>query len=192
MDAAGRALLHEITARRPGRRRFAVRGLLARFGRLFQRNGRTEAVTTTVRFDAAPAAVWDGLLFYEEVPRRPLWLLRLFLPRPIRTLGKQTEVGATIECVYEDGHMLKRITAAQPARLVRFDVIDQDLGIEHCVSMDGGSYEIRPCGFGSEVALTTLYRGHLRPRWLWRPLERSLAHRVHRHILDGMRATVAR
>jgi hypothetical protein len=53
--------------------------------------------------------------------------------------------------------------------------------------MQGGSYEFRADGTGSRVVLATLYSGHLRPRWLWRPLERFLAHRLHRHILDGMR-----
>jgi hypothetical protein len=56
--------------------------------------------------------------------------------------------------------------------------------------MQGGSYEIRAEGGGAEVVLTTRYRGHLRPRWLWRPFEHFVAHRLHRHILDGMRASL--
>ena len=56
--------------------------------------------------------------------------------------------------------------------------------------MTGGSYEMSDHPGGSELVLTTRYRGHLRPRWLWRPLERFLAHRLHRHILDGMRAAL--
>ncbi len=56
--------------------------------------------------------------------------------------------------------------------------------------MSGGSYELSPDRGGCELTLTTSYRGHLRPRWLWRPLEHSLAHRLHHHILDGMRAAL--
>ena len=74
---------------------------------------------------------------------------------------------------------------------MRFDVLEQRLGVEDCVSMSQGSYEIRTMGDGSEVVLTTHYCSHLRPRRLWRPLERCLAHRLHRHILDGMRAALA-
>ena len=163
---------------------------LAHFGRLFPRNGTIEDVATKVRFNAATETVWQGMLFYEEVPSRPMALLRLFLPAPVRTEGEKTRVGATIECTYDGGYLQKRITAAERARLVRFDVLVQHLGVEDCISMTGGSYEMSDRAGGSELVLTTRYRGHLRPRWLWRPLERFLAHRLHRHILDGMRAAL--
>ncbi len=164
--------------------------LLARIGRIFPQNANIEAVATTVHFEAAPEAVWQAMMFYEEVPRRPMPLLRMFLPAPIRTQGEKTRVGAIIECTYDGGYLAKRITEAEPARVVRFDVLVQQLGIEDCISMQGGSYDIREDGGGSEVVLTTRYRGHLQPRWLWRPFEYFLAHRLHRHILDGMRDTL--
>jgi hypothetical protein len=161
---------------------------LSRLGRLFPRNDSAEVVATKVHFDVPPEAVWRGMVFYEEVPRRPTPLLRMFLPTPVRTRGEKTRLGALIECTYEGGYLEKRITAVEPARFVQFEILVQQLGIEECISMDGGSYEIRAEGTaGSEVVLSTLYRGHLRPRWLWRFLERFLAHGLHNHILDGMR-----
>ncbi|HMK74509.1 MAG TPA: SRPBCC family protein [Myxococcaceae bacterium] len=163
---------------------------LARIGRLFPRNAAVESVRTRLHFDAAPDDVWQRMLFYEEVPRRPMLLLRLFLPAPVRTEGAKTRVGETIRCTYQDGYLEKRITAVEPPRLIRFEVSLQQLGIEDCISMTGGSYQIepRPMGAGCELVLTTRYHGFLRPRWLWRPLERFLAHRLHHHILSGMRA----
>jgi hypothetical protein len=163
---------------------------LSRVGRLFPRNTTVDSVKTVVRFEASPEAVWQGMLFYEEVPRRPTPLLRMFLPLPLRTEGDKTRVGATIACTYESGYLEKRITAAEPGRFVRFDVLVQELGIEDCISMGEGSYDIRSETEGSEVVLTTRYRGHLRPRWMWRPFERFLAHRLHHHILDGMRVAL--
>jgi hypothetical protein len=147
-------------------------------------------VETALHLNATPEEVWQGILFYEEVPRRPLWFLRIFLPRPIRTDGEKTRVGAIVCCTYDSGYLLKRITAFEPAHLMRFDVLEQRLGVEDCVSMSQGSYEIRATRDGSQVVLTTHYCSRLRPRRLWRPLERFLAHRLHRHILDGMRATL--
>jgi hypothetical protein len=167
-----------------------VMTVLARVGRLFPPSNTVEAVHTKVHLNASPERVWQGMLFYEEVPGRPSALLRMFLPAPIRTQGEKTRVGATIECNYEGGYLEKRITAAEPGRFVRFDVLVQQLGVEDCISMQGGSYEIRAEEGGSEVVLTTLYRGRLRPRWLWRPLEHFLAHRLHRHILEGMRVAL--
>jgi len=176
--------------RDPSLRRASLHNLASRVGLLFPRNTRSESVETALRLRATPAEVWQGILFYEEVPRRPRWFLRIFLPRPIRTDGEKTRVGGVVRCTYDGGHLLKRITAVEPPRLMRFDVLEQRLGIEDCVSMQQGSYEIRATGDGSAVVLSTRYCSRLRPRWLWRPLERCLAHRLHRHILEGMRATL--
>ena len=164
--------------------------LLASVGRLFPRNETVEAVQTRVHFDTSPEIVWQGMLFYEEVPQRPAPLLRLFLPAPVRTEGEKTSVGALIECTYDGGYLEKRITEVETARSVRFEVLLQQLGVEDSISMTGGSYVLRPDRGGCELALTTEYRGHLRPRWLWRPLEHFLAHRLHHHILDGMRTSL--
>jgi hypothetical protein len=164
--------------------------LLARVGRLFPRNETDDDVATKTHFAASPETVWRGMIFYEEVPRRPTTLLRMFLPLPVRTQGEKTRVGATIECTYDGGYLEKRITAAETARFVRFEVLVQKLGIEDCISMQGGSYEYRAMDGGTDVVLTTGYRGHMRPRWLWRLFEHFLAHRLHHHILDGMRVTI--
>jgi hypothetical protein len=115
----------------------------------------------------------------------------MFLPTPVRTRGEKTRVGAIIECTYDGGYLEKRITEAEPAQFVRFEVLVQQLGVEDCISMQGGSYEITKDGHGSKVVLATRYSGHLRPRWLFRPFEHYLAHRLHRHILDGMQAMLA-
>jgi hypothetical protein len=160
-------------------------------GRLFRPRLAVDAVTTRAGFDESPEAVWQRMMFYEEVPHRPPLLLRVFLPIPVKTQGNGKDVGATVECSYSRGGLVKRITVLDRPRLVRFDVIEQHLGVERCVTTVEGSYEIRADGRGSDVALTTKYRGHLRPRWLWRPFERLLAHQLHRHILDGMGATRA-
>jgi uncharacterized protein YndB with AHSA1/START domain len=162
--------------------------LLARIGRLFPRNEATDAVVTTMHVDAPPEAVWRAMVFYEEIPRRPSPLLRLLLPTPLRTEGEKTRPGALVECTYDGGHLQKVITGVEPPRALRFDVRVQALGIEDCITMTGGSYELAAGEGGTEVVLTTRYRGHLRPRWLFRPFERFVAHRVHRHILSYLAA----
>lgn len=157
-------------------------------GRLFPESSAIEAVTTTAQFDMPADALWQAMMFYEEVPSPPPLLLRWFLPCPVRTQGAGKHEGALVECTYSRGSLTKRITVLERPRLVRFEVLEQRLGIERCLTTVEGSYEFRPRGSGTEVALTTRYRGHLRPRVLWRPLERLLAHQLHRHILGGMGA----
>ncbi len=162
---------------------------VARLGRLFPVNSLAETVRTSIHFDATAEEVWQAMLFYEEVPRRPAPVLRLFLPAPIRTEGDKARVGAAIRCTYEGGYLEKRIIEAAPPHLLRFEVTVQALGIEDAILMEGGFYQIDSDrdGVGCNLVLATRYCGHLRPRWLWRPLERFLAHRLHRHILWGMR-----
>ena len=157
-------------------------------GRLFPPSLAIDVVTTTATFDAPPDDVWQRMMFYEEVPHRPSLLLRTFLPSPVRTQGGGKEVGTVVACTYSRGDLTKRITVLDRPRLVRFEVLEQHLGLERCLTTVEGSYEFSAGARGTEVALTTQYHGHLRPRWLWQPLERMLAHRLHRHILEGMGA----
>lgn len=169
-----------------GRRGPLFRQVLDRMARWLPRNPRVDAVTTRLELDLPPERVWDALRFYEEIPTRPSALLRLVLPTPRRSEGQKGQPGALIRCTYEGGYLVKRITVADRPRLLRFEVVEQHLGIDSCLSLGGGSYEVREREAGCEVLLTTAYRGHLRPRFLWLPLERALAHAVHRHILGGI------
>jgi len=127
-------------------------------------------------------------MFYEDVPGRPPLLLRLLLPSPIRSEGRKHRVGATVRCVYQPGDLLKRITVVEAPHSLRFDVIQQRLGIESCILALGGSYSTRASGEGTDVVLATNYQASLRPRALWRPLEAFLLRQLHRHVLRGIRA----
>ena len=169
-----------------------TRRLFDRIGRLFPRNPHSEPVHTGMVVDASPQEIWDGILFYEEVPGTAPWHLRLFLPAPVRTEGDKHRVGAMIRCTYEDAYLVKKITHLEPGRLMRFDVLEQGLGVEGSLTMGEGSYAIRPRADGCEVVLTTHYRGHVRPRWLARRIEHHLAHELHRYILRGMKQHIAR
>ena len=164
------------------------REVLWLLGSLFPQSLAIDVVTTTAAFDAPPDEVWQKMMFYEEVPHRPPLLLRMFLPNPVKTQGGDKRVGALVECTYSRGRLVKQITVLERPRLVRFKVLEQHLGIERCMRTVEGAYEFRADGRGTEVGLTTEYHGHLRPRRLWRPLERLLAHQLHRHILAGMGA----
>lgn len=160
---------------------------LWQIGRLFPPGHRVDSVTTRARFLAPRESVWQTIMFFEEVPRRPSLLLRIFLPSPIRTDAMDKCVGAIVKCRYNQGSLAKRITVSERPELIRFQVIEQHLGIERCIMTVEGAYELGLADDGCEVALTTQYRGNLRPRWLWQPIERLLAHQLHLHILNGMR-----
>lgn len=174
----------------PSRLEPHIAGWLCRIGWLFPRNTASDAVATSVQFHATPELVWQRMLMYEEVSARPPLLLRLLLPHPVRTEGDKTRAGAAVRCTYTGGHLVKLIKVVRPPHLVQFEIIEQRLGIEGCITTLGGSYELQSRGDETQIVLTTRYLGHLRPRFLWRPLERLLARQLHRHILEGMRAAL--
>lgn len=146
-----------------------------------------ETVETHMHLGTTVQATWDTLMFYEEVPGDAPWLLRALLPRPVRTEGDKRRPEAIVRCIYNGGaELLKRITHVEEPHLLRFEVVEQRLGIEDCIRTRGGSYEIRACGSTSEVVLKTEYETYLRPRGLWRFVEGAVVRRLHRHILQGL------
>ena len=157
---------------------------------LFARKAVSEAVATRVHFNASPEAVWNHIMFYEEVPGRPPFLLRALLPHPVRTEGDKTRVGATVRCAYSEGDLVKRITRVEPPHFLQFEVIEQRLGIEGCILTLGGSYQIYTCGDATDVVLITNYQAYLHPRYLWRPLEALLVRQLHSTYPRGVRAAV--
>ncbi len=168
-----------------------VRSLLDWYAGLFAPSSQLEEITTRMQLPAPPDRVWASLKFYEEVPSRPGVLLRIGLPAPVRSEGDKLKVGGQVRCVYEGGYVLKRTTSTEPPNVLRFEVLEQRLNLERCLTLSDGVYEIHAVPGGSEVALTTKYRGHLRPRVLFRPLEQRLTHEIHGHILAGMRTALA-
>lgn len=175
------------TTSRPRHRAAALYRLVSR---LFARDAVSEAVMTQIHFNASPEEVWNQIMFYEEVPGRPPFLLRILLTDPIRTEGDKTRVGATVRCTYTGGDLVKRITTVASPHFLQFNVLEQFLGIEGCILALGGSYQIHACGEATDVVLITNYRAYLRPRCLWRRVEAILLSQLHNHILGGIRAAV--
>jgi hypothetical protein len=149
-----------------------------------------ESVVTRMYLDASPETAWNEMMFYEQVPGRAPLLLRAFVPCPVRTEGSKSSVGATVRCIYKGGDLVKRMTVIDPPRIIKFEVLEQRLGIEVCAIARTGSYELEASRAGTNIFLTTNYSAYLHPRWFWRPLEKLVTSQLHHHVLRGMRAAV--
>ena len=148
------------------------------------------SVVTRMNFAASPEQVWSGLMFYEEIDAPPPLHLRLLLPVPIRTEGAKSAVGDETTCVYEGGHLLKRVTQIDSYRYYGFEVVEQNLAVGGTI-LSGGCYTLRELpGRRTEVAITTRYVSPKRPGWLWKPIEATVCHMFHRHLLSAMRRKV--
>ncbi len=156
--------------------------------RLFPRALDVATVRSEAVLPGDAAAAWRSIVFFEEVRHAPPFLLRLALPRPVRSEGKKTETGGIVRCVYERGHIVKQITDVREDRLLAFRVLEQKLHFEWDVTLLDGSFELFPAGgAATRVVLTTRYARHLYPEWLWGPIERKIVRTLHGHVLEGMR-----
>jgi hypothetical protein len=145
-----------------------------------------------MRCSATPTRVWDALLFYEQIRRRPPLLLRLLLPTPRRVEGGRATAGEESRCVYDRGFLIKRTTRVHSPSFYSFIVVRQRLEIPGGIRLSGGSYTLLPLEDGStRIEVETRYLGFQRPRWLWRQIESAVCHAFHRHILRAIRDRVA-
>jgi hypothetical protein len=152
---------------------------------------RSASIVTRMNFSASPEQVWSGLMFYEQIEGRPPLHLRLLLPLPIRTDGSKSAVGDEAICLYEGGHLLKRVTHVDTLRHYGFEIVEQNLAVRGGLILSGGCYTLRELpGRRTEVAVTTRYVSRKRPGWLWRPIEAIVCHLFHRHLLSAMRRKI--
>jgi hypothetical protein len=148
-------------------------------------------IVTRMEFAAPRDQAWNGLMFYEEITERPPLHLRLLLPMPVRTEGRKSHVGDEAKCLYEGGHLLKRVTRMDCGRSYEFEVVEQDLVVGGGMRLSSGGYALLALPNGrTEVALTTSYVSTRRPRWLWKRIEAAVCHSFHRRILGAMRRRV--
>jgi hypothetical protein len=145
------------------------------------------SVKTCQDFFAAADAVWDALMFYEEIVEERPFLLRRFLPTPIGTQGCKSEVGSDVKCQYATGHLLKRVTRIVRRRNYAFEVVEQHLALGG-IRLLGGDYTLHMIAKDHvRVALATHYASPNCPRWVFGRLEAAVCHSFHRYILSAMR-----
>jgi len=146
----------------------------------------TEIITRKT-IAATPAQVWRALMFYEQIDEPPPWLLRLLLPRPIRTEGSKSSVGEQAMCLYEGGHLLKQVTHIVEGEVYAFEVAEQQLLVGGGLRLHGGSYKLAPLADGTtQLAVTTRYSGSRRRARILGPLEAWVCHRFHHHLLSAI------
>jgi hypothetical protein len=151
----------------------------------------TTSVVTRMNVAAPPEGFGSGLMFYEQIEEPPPLHLRLLLPLPIRTDGSKSEVGDEATCLYAGGYLLKRVTQIDPCRLYGFAVVEQKLTVGGGLILTGGCYTLRELpSQRTELAVTTRYVSNKRPAWLWKPIEATVCHLFHRHLLSAMRRKI--
>jgi hypothetical protein len=150
---------------------------------------RYTSVITRTSIAASPPQVWRSLMFYEQIEESPPLHLRLLLPLPIGAEGSKLAVGDQATCLYKGGHLLKHVTQIDPCRHYEFTVVEQTLVIGRGVLLCGGCYTLSELpGRRTELAVTTRYVSSKGPRWLRKPIEATVCHLFHRHLLSAIQS----
>lgn len=151
-----------------------------------------DVFTDMLHINAPPAAVWPHVVSFAPIPAPPdFWCFRLGLPYPVETPPGGDAVGRERWCVFSDGVVFKeRVTAFEPGRLLRFDIVSQPDHPEllgHFETHWGG-FELLP-----EPDGTTTLVGHssytllTRPRWYFDLWTRHLGRAVHMRVMENAR-----
>lgn len=149
------------------------------------------SVTTYQDFCTQRDALWDALMFYEDVPRTRPFLLRRLLPTPVGSEGCKSEIGGEVTCHYLDGHLVKRVTQIVRGHNFAFEIIEQNLALKG-IRLLGGEYTLSTLPENrTRIALTTRYSSPNSPRWLFRYVEVAICHSFHHYILAGMRSNLS-
>jgi hypothetical protein len=149
------------------------------------------SVTTCQDFFAPADAVWNALMFYEEIAEDRPFFLRRFLPTPIGTQGCKSEVGSDVKCQYVGGHLIKRVTGIVQGRNYAFEIVEQNLALNG-IKLLGGDYTLRELSKDrTRVALATHYASPNSPRWLFGRVEAAVCHSFHRYILSAMQSNIS-
>ena len=145
-------------------------------------------VQTSYVFEASKSDTWNQIRFYEEIEGEAPLLLKLGLPNPIGIEGNHRAVGELTKCEYHNGYIIKEITDIEDGKLLSFDVVEQNIHFERDVTLIDGSFELESIDDNNtKVTLTTRYQSHIRPLWLWQPMEREVIKTLHSYVMEDMR-----
>lgn len=141
-----------------------------------------EEVVTQIEVPGKSQDVFEKLHFYEGSELTPPRILKIALPNPLRVEGNMFEEGAIVKCLYEEGHLVKKMTSVEENKLVAFDVIKQVNIEDRSVRLISGKISLEESGDKVIVTMTTRYVPKLGARLLWRQSERLIVKALHEHI----------
>ncbi|MDP9172091.1 MAG: SRPBCC family protein [Acidobacteriota bacterium] len=159
-------------------------------------------VSTQIVVDAPPAAVWDFVYAFPDLDAPQDLIFRAGVAAPMGSSVAALGVGADRSCKLSTGVMRERITAWDPPRLLRFDVLStppamkelspyKDLDPPHLHGFyvsKRGEFSLEPmAGNRTLITGTSWYRHGLEPAQYWRLWSDYVIHHVHQRVLEHVK-----
>lgn len=162
----------------------------------------TRELYSAIVVDAAPAAVWEHVVSFAEIPTPPAWYFRAGLAYPVRARIEGSGVGAVRWCEFSTGAFREPITAWDEPERLAFDVTDQppplaewspyrDIYAPH---VDGifttsrGEFRLVPLPGGrTRLEGRTWYSLRMQPLTYWTMISDAIIHRIHVRVLQHIK-----
>jgi uncharacterized membrane protein YhaH (DUF805 family) len=158
---------------------------------------------TSVVIDAPPARVWSHVVAFRPMaePRDLVFRLGIAYPRYARIEG--AGVGALRHCVFSTGTFVEPITRWEPGRRLAFDVAQAPPPLRELTPFAGvapphldgylasrrGEFRLVPLAGGrTRLEGSTWYELRLAPEPYWQVFSDYLIHRIHRRVLQHIKA----
>jgi hypothetical protein len=163
-------------------------------------------VRSSVVIDAAPAAVWTGVIAFSPIPTPTSPLFRLGLAYPMRARIEGSGVGATRYCIFSTGAFVEPITVWEPGKRLGFDVVEsppplRELSFRRIKPPHLEGYLLARRGEFRLVSLpdgrtrlegSTWYEQRLRPEGYWVIFSDYVISAIHRRVLDHIKTETER
>lgn len=152
---------------------------------------------------AAPASVvWDEVIAFSPIPEPTSLLFRLGLAYPTHAVIDGSGVGALRLCVFSTGAFVEPITAWEPGARLAFDVVESPRPLRELTLWDvapphlegylvprRGEFRLVPLDGGkTRLEGSTWYEQRLRPEGYWVLFSDLIIGRIHRRVLDHIKA----
>lgn len=161
-------------------------------------------VVSAVVIDAPPDRVWDEVVAFSPIPEPRSLLFRLGLAYPTHAEIRGSGVGAVRYCHFSTGAFVEPITAWEPGRRLSFDVTQSPPPLEELSPWDvtpphldgylaprAGEFRLVPLGDGrTKLEGSTWYEQRLRPEGYWVVFSDYIIGRIHRRVLEHIKAEV--
>lgn len=165
---------------------------------------RLREVVTEVVVNAPAESVWTGVVTFSPIPEPTSALFRLGVAYPIRAEIDGSGVGATRYCVFSTGPFVEPVTAWEPGRRLRFDVVASPdplrelspwpVSPPHLVGYlvpRSGEFRLVSLPDGrTRLEGSTWYEQRLRPEGYWVLFSDYVIGRIHERVLGHIKTEV--
>lgn len=163
----------------------------------------TSVVVSSIDIAATPETIWKFIPAIPSMPDPPEITFRTGLAYPLRSEMQGAGVGAKRLCVLSTGPLTETITAWEPGRLLRFDVIScppsmrelsiyrdlQPAHLENFMVSEWGQFKLIPLdATHTRLEGTSQYHNRMWPSQYWMPISDWIVHRIHVRVLNFIKA----